>query len=179
MSPPRHPAQISVRFRRTKIQARSLLIKCIGFVLILLPFSSARAQKCIANCPLGWRCVNNQCVPVYGHHCSVNDFCPPGPLFHCTSDAVCPSGSCVDGKCQPRELCLSDSECGLGTCSSGRCAPRPKFLLGSCEKDSQCPSGSCVLGKCKHLSLPKENGSSCSAGSQCLSGSCRIGICVP
>ncbi|MCX7959207.1 MAG: hypothetical protein N3B13_09185, partial [Deltaproteobacteria bacterium] len=64
----------------------------------------------VSDCPYGYICENNTCVPGGGQDCK--------------NDSDCPTGFCKDGKCIS---CIRDSDCPQDNiCADGICVPKPK-----------------------------------------------------
>jgi peptidoglycan-associated lipoprotein len=79
------------------------------------------------NCPQGFVCQTNKCVP----------------QGTCVEDKNCPSGQkCKAGRCAVHE-CDQDSDCQAGKCRGNRC------VVGACNTNDDCPAGEdCQAGTC-------------------------------
>lgn len=106
---------------------------------------------CGFNCPFGFKCVYNKCVPQYGYCNNQND---------CQSYELC-----INGKCEDR---CTTIRCSSGyQCVKGSCVPNP----AQCRYSYECPNGYvCNNGKCVDKC----------AGVVCIAThSCKDGECVP
>ena len=88
----------------------------------------ARSAAKDGDCPSGFRCERNRCVPK--PECQADS--------ECTAPKVCRNARCV-------LECTQDADCSGGqNCKSNRCVTK-----GPCTKDTECgPKGKCLEGQC-------------------------------
>ncbi|MFZ5894417.1 MAG: hypothetical protein ACOY0T_25370 [Myxococcota bacterium] len=147
----RHPLNIA------SLLARAALVTSSVFLVVAGCSSGTKAPCDEAHCPMGERCVQDDCRPT----CTTQDDCPVGQ--NCAGYRFGDGQEglyCVvldyarNGRTGQREACQSEAECDSlrgFKCIDSKCQKRTG-QFEACEGDQQCDSANgfqCVGGECR------------------------------